>query len=63
MLDYVIRLHLVCGVSKIITQKAVMVFDGAVSQQSVGRETTERRYINKILKNAKLLNDGCHGSK
>ena len=26
-------------------------------------EATERRYRKKMLKNAKLLNDGCRGSK
>ena len=36
--------------------------DGAISQRSIGG-TTERRYINKILRNTKLLHDGCHGSK
>ena len=32
------------------------------ANDQLGRET-ERRYRKKILKNAKLLNDGCRGSK
>ena len=36
--------------------------DGAISQRSVGG-TTERWYIKKILRNARLLHDGCIDSR
>ena len=37
-LGHVIGLHPVCGVSKIISQRAAMTFDGAISQRSAGGE-------------------------
>ena len=45
--------------SIVITQMALMVR----SANDQLRETAERWYINKILRNAKLLHDSCHGSR
>ena len=59
---HVIRLHPVSDVSKIITQKAIMAFDGVIIKQPV-RRTAERWYIKQLLRNAKLLHGGCHASR
>ena len=66
-----IRLHPVCGVSKIHDTKGgnnnnnnhtkIALMARSSNDQLGG--ATERQNIKKILKNAKLLHDGCHGSK